>query len=464
MTTTPLLSVELGQDRLYLAIVKAIRRDIQSGRLQPGERLPTQRELADNLGVAVGTVTRAYTEAERQSLVRGEIGRGTFVREAAAPSIEPSLRLPADAEPEFIDLSLNYPLYSEEPDLAPALRELATRPDLSDLLHYQASEGMRRHRRAGVAWLERFGVTAGADSVVVCAGAQHALTVSLASVAQPGDLILTEQLTYPGVRGVAELLHLKLVGVAMDEHGLRPDALAAICRQRKARALYLTPTLQNPTSTTLSESRRREIVAIAREHDLWIVEDDVHRRLVADAPPAIATLAPNRTFFIAGTSKSVAGGLRIAFLAAPPAAIARVVQSVWATVWVVPPLCAEVVTGWIQDGTADATVMRKRKECAARQKLARRILRDYPYQSHGHGLYVWLPLPAPWTSSKFAAAARDRRVGVTPSEMFRVDEGEAPAAVRICLGAPHDRATLERALHTLVAVLSSSPGLGASIV
>jgi DNA-binding transcriptional regulator YhcF (GntR family) len=114
MTT---LLLDAGEDSLYVAIVKAIKRDIRAGKLPPGHRLPPHRELADELGVAVGTVTRAYAEAERQGLVRGEVGRGTFVAGPEERASNRSVRIPQDTH-GFIDLSLNYPLYADDPDLA----------------------------------------------------------------------------------------------------------------------------------------------------------------------------------------------------------------------------------------------------------------------------------------------------------------------------------------------------------
>lgn len=461
--TSPTLWLDPGNDPLYLAIVKAIRRDIRSGRLRPGSRLPTHRELADELGVAVGTVTRAYAEAERQGLVQGEIGRGTFVADRQTKS-DPAIPLAPSASRPFLDLSQNYPLYSEDPDLASALRHLADDPELARLTQYHSSDGLLRHREIGARWIERFGATFRPADVVVTAGAQHAMTCALAAVARPGELLLTEELTYPGIRGVADTLHLKLGAVAMDEHGIRPDALRSLCRQRKARALYVTPTAQNPTAATIPLERRREIVEIAREYDLWILEDEVHRVLVGSDLPPFAALAPGRTFLLAGTSKSVCGGLRVAFLGCPANQTRAAIQSVWATVWMVPPLCVEVIARWIDDGTAEETIRRKRDECTARQRLAAEILAGHRFRAHPHGLTVWLDLPEPWTSATFVAAARARGVSVTPSGLFRIDDSEPPNAVRICLGAVPRREDAAEALRILVEVLESAEASTAGFV
>ncbi len=453
--------IDLGSERPYLAIVGALAADIESGSLEEGQRLPTHRELADALDLAVGTVTRAYKEAEHRGLVRGEVGRGTFV--GKAPGNVFSV-LPAESSRSgVIDLSLNYPIYSEEPDLAAALARLGRRSDVAQLLRYQPHAGMPRHRAAGAAWAERFGIRVDPNSVIVCNGAQHALTVALSTLTQPGDVVLTEALTYPGMKAVANLLHLRLQGLAMDAEGLLPDAFAAACRQRHAKVLYCMPTLHNPMSGVLSESRRREIAAIAVAHDVAVVEDDVHRSLVPDPPPAIASMIPEQSYFIAGFSKSVAGGLRIGYLTAPPHMIDRLCQNVWATCWVVAPLTAEIASMWIEDGTADETLERKRTEAAARQEFAREVLGECTFRAHPNGFHIWLELPPTWTSAEFAMEARRRGVAVTPAEAFAVG-GEVPRAVRVCLGGTDDRERLRTGLEKVVSTLHCCCGVGPTIV
>jgi len=453
---------ESGEPR-YLAIANALAADIRGGRLQDGERLPTHRELADTLGVAVGTITRAYTEAERRGLIHGIVGRGTFVGDASHPSIVLGV---ADAPPgeTTIDLSLNLPVYERDPDLASALHALAERPDLGALLHYQPHAGAARHRAAGAAWAKRFGLDASPDHVLVCAGAQHAVTVALATLAAPGDRILTESLTFPGMRTLAGLLHFRPEGVAMDAEGIRPDALAGALRTESAKALYLMPSLQNPTAGVLSEGRRREIVAIAREHDLAIVEDDVHRILVPDAPPPLSHFAPERGYYIASTSKAIAGALRIGFLIAPPAMVEQLALGIWATIWMATPLTAEIAATWIEDGTADRIVERKRQEAAARQTIARRILGHLTYRAQPHAFHIWLELPAPWRSEGFTQEARRRGVLVAPAEAFAVGREEVPHAVRVSLSAAPTRATLERGLEIIADILRGPPAPGPSIV
>jgi DNA-binding transcriptional MocR family regulator len=262
----------------YLAIVEAIAEDIERGRLKPGTQMPTHRELASKINVTIGTVTRAYAEAARRGLLVGETGRGTFVKESlfddALPGFTPT------EDDGLIDLSLNIPpLPVGDPlgqALAKTLKGLAGRQGLSALMAYQPAAGALRHRAAGAALITRSGLVARTEQIIVCSGALHAMTVVFSTLCKPGDTILTESLTYPGMKNLAHLLNLRLQGVPVDEQGLVPAAFDEACRSGAAKVLYTIPTIQNPLGTVMPEERRREIAAIAQAHDVAIVEDDVH--------------------------------------------------------------------------------------------------------------------------------------------------------------------------------------------
>jgi len=447
----------------YLAIADALADDVAQGRLRPGGRLPTHRDLADRLGVTVGTVSRAYAEAAHRGLVSGEVGRGSFVRNEA-----PEFGVPAAGAPHgLVDLSVNHPPTTKDESrgehLARTLAALARRSDLARLLGYPPEAGAPAHRAAGAEWIARSGLKASADNVLVTSGSQHAMTALFAAVLRPGDLVLTEALTYPGMKALAALLHLRLQGVAFDEHGLRPDAFAAACRGG-AKALYCVPTLHNPTAAVMPEARRREVAAIARAHGVMVVEDDVHGRLHEDPPPPIASFAPELSFYLTGTAKSVAPGLRIGFMLAPAPMVPRIAAAIRATTWMAAPLMAEIVAQWIKDGTADRIVKRKRQEAAARQRLAQDVLGRFASRSNRAAYHLWLPLPDPWRSETFADEARRRGVAVTPAQTFMVGRIATPHAVRVCLGAPADRKPLEKGLRILAGILEATPHADVAVV
>ena len=451
----------------YVAIADALAADIQAGRIARGARLPTHRDLAYRLGVTVGTISRAYAEAERRGLIGGEVGRGTFVRDlsAAVPSftmVEHGSTGTAEAKP--VDLSLNLPVRHESDALLSAtLTELARQPGISALLDYQPHRGLPRHRAAGADWIKRAGLSLSADQVVLTAGAQHAMMAAFGALTRPGDLVVTEALTYPGMKTLANLLHLRLQGLAMDEEGLRPDSFEAACRTASPRVLYCLPNIQNPTGVLMSEERRRAIARIAEAHEVAVVEDDVYGFLAEDAPPPLATHLPQSGYYISSASKAMAPGLRTGFLGVPAGTEAIFAAAVRTTTWMAAPLGAEITARWIFDGTSHRLVQGHRAESAARQEIARRILSAFDYTAYPTAFHGWLVLPEPWRSEEFTAQARLKGVLVTPGEAFAVTR-PGVQAVRLCLGGAPTRADLERGLHILVDLLQTAPDAYLSIV
>ncbi len=446
----------------YLAIAEQLARDLEAGRLKPGDRLPTHRDLAWKLGVTVGTITRAYAEAERRGLIAGEVGRGTFIRDRAIDPPPPPLPLPDD---DFVDLARNFPV-SERPSevIIRAIAEASTSPDLSKMLAYAPNLGLPAHRAAGVEWLARHGLRTNPAEVAVCDGAQHGAMLAMAAVARAGDVILTEQLTFYGMKSIATLLGLRLHGVAMDEYGLIPEALETACRQVAPKALYCIPTLQNPPTAIMPAERREVIAEICRRHGVAIVEDDIYGFLSDDSPPPIASFAPEISIFITSFSKSVAPGLRIGYVKAPVPLLDRISSALRATTWMAAPLMAEIASRLVRSGDAARLAEAQRAEAIVRQGIAAQRFADFEMATHPSSFHLWLTLPEPWRREEFTAQARQRRVGVAPAEAFAVGRAPVPHAVRIGLSAARDRAQLDRALGILADLLREPPDRGFAMV
>lgn len=427
----------------YKAIADAIDEEVQRGTLRPGARLPPHRDLADHLGVTVTTITRAYTEAARRGLIDGHVGRGTFIRG------QESDETPAQGP---IDLSINILM----PDKEVAILEsrLFQRRVLpwTQLLGYVRTPGHLRHRQAMAAWLAQQGLPADPEHLVLTAGAQHALATAMTATTKPGDTVLVEELTYSGVRLLAQQMHLKLRGVSMDAEGLRPDALDAACRTTRARVLYCMPRLQNPTSAVMPDKRRRQIAALAERHKLTVIEDDTYGFLSPERAP-LATLLPSRTIFVTSLSKSLFPGMRLGCAVATPAMAEKISAAVWASMIMTSPIGADLLCGWLEDGTAARIAEWKRHEVAARQAMAKRLLDGERIQTHPCSPHIWLHLPNRWTSEAFVAQARSRGVIINCASEFATSDNHA-RGVRLALGTPRTRAGLEEALTRIAAALS----------
>ncbi len=446
----------------YAAIANALAADIAAGRLRAGDRLPPQRELAWRLKVTVGTVTRAYTEAERRGLIAGEVGRGTYVREHGDVAMAAPTRIAA-ANP--IDLSRALPVDdATNQAVAKTLAEIAARKDFVRLLDYGAVLGAPAHREAGAQWLADWGVPVMPDRLAITTGGQNSIVLALAALARPGDVVLAEHLTYYGIKSAAMLLSLRLHGVAMDEFGLVPEALEQACRQFAPKALYCTPTLQNPTTAIMPVERREEIAAICRRYSVAIVEDDIFGFLPDQPPPRLSSFAPEHSVLVTSLSKPLAPGLRIGYLATAMPIMDRVESALRAQAIMVTPLMAELASQLIRSGEARRMADWQRREAAARQAIAARVFAGADFVHHPQALQFWLRLPEPWRREEFTDAAQRRGVVVTPAGSFAVGRAPVPHAVRVGIGGACTREDFETALMRLNALLTEAPAAGQPMV
>ena len=460
---TPKLTGRRGPK--YLQIVEALAEDIASGALLPGMRLPPHRELAYVLKVSPNTTSRAYGEGVARALIQGEVGRGTFVRTPGGARLQgdpADMRRPTTGP---VDLSHNLPC----PGLAAAaltetLAALGQVGQLEALTDYQTETSIAHHTDAAIAWLNRSGITADRDEVTITHGAQHGILCALMAVTRPGDLLLTEALTYAPIKAMAERLALKLRPVPLDDEGLCPDALDEICRSHAAKALYLTPTLQTPTTATMTAGRRARIAEIADRHGLVLIEDDVFGLLKPDSPRPIATFAPEVTVYITSTSKCLGPGLRVGFARATASRAKAIHNAVGLTCWMPAPLMVEIAARWIADGTAERLADRQRGHAADRQVAAGALFADHDVRADPHGLHLWLTLPPDWRADTFRAEAATRGVRIVEGAAFAVDPGERPNAVRLCLSHEPNEDRLMHGLETLQTLLRERPRASSLVI
>ncbi|WP_245496366.1 PLP-dependent aminotransferase family protein [Lichenibacterium ramalinae] len=452
----------------YRAIADAIAEDIGAGRLAASERLPPQRQLADALGLNFSTVARGYVEAQRRGLIASRVGHGTVVTGRAAPAAPAAPALPPAVRrrPALVDFSMNLPPEPDDPALVERMRDglAAVSADLVGLLRYQGFGGAPDDKEAALHWLSRRGLAVPANRLLVCPGSHSALLATLSTLCRPGDVICSEALTYPGARSLAAHLGLTLVGLPGDDEGIDAAAFAATCVRHRPKALYLNPTLLNPTTVTVSRARREAIVAVARRYAVAIIEDDAYGFLPPDGPPTFSALAPETTYHVAGLAKCLGAGLRIAYLVAPSARAALpLAASLRAATVMASPLTAAVATRWILDGTADAVLDFVRRESTARQRLALAALPPGLAEADPHGFHIWMRLPEPWSRSAFASQSRSTGIGVVASDPF-VATGPAPEAVRICLGGLASRDDVAHALDVIAHALDETPAMSSAFI
>lgn len=435
----------------YLALVDAIADAIERGVLKVGQRLPPQRRLAWALGLNPSTTQQAYREAAARHLVAGAVGRGTYV---LAGSKEATLfRLKRhDAEQAVIDLSTNVPVVDpDNRDLQASLHRLLELEQSGLLEHYLGPEQLLAGRVHGARWLAERGLTLATDELLLCAGAQYALNCVLQSVCEDGEAVMVEALTAPGIKAACRQLRLPVHGVALDEHGLRPDELDRVTRASGARVLVITPTLHNPTSTCMDAARRQAIAEVVKRHQLLVIEDDVYGAL-SEQPP-LYPLLEGRGILVTSLSKTVAAGLRVGWIVAQPSLLAQIEPHSQASHWSVSPLDLYIACQWIADGTAARRLAWNRQETAERWRLARSVLGAALLDDRQASPHVWVAAPA--GAEALAADCRRRGVEVVPGNVFAIGVDEVKA-VRISLSAATSRAQLKQGLEAVRQALAEA--------
>ena len=437
----------------YKPLVDRLAADIRAGKLLPGTRLPNHRRLAASEGLALVTASRVYAELEAMGLVSCETGRGTFVRETAlAPSLGVDQKTVAEG---MADLNFNYPALPEQADaLRSGLRRLASHGDLEALLRYQPHAGRPHEREAFARHLRMRGLTVAGERLLIVNGAQQGLAVAMMALLQPGDVIAADALTYPGFKVLAESLHLELVPIPVQRHGPDLDALEALCQCRKVKAVYAMPTLHNPLGWVMNLRQRERLVQIARVKNLLVIEDAAYAFLAESPPAPLAALAPERTVYVSGFSKSIATGLRVGFMVAPADKVEALERVIRATTWNTPGVMTALATLWIEDGTLDRLEAQKRLDAQARQAIARTALAGLPWLAHPNAYFVWLPLAEEARADRIAMALLREKVAVSTAQPFAIGP-YVPHALRLALGSV-DTASLRAALERVKWVVEAN--------
>jgi len=433
----------------YLRLADAVAAEIANGALKPGDRLPPQRSFAYERKIAASTASRVYTELLRRGLVVGEVGRGTFISGEARRGIT----APTEPRGARIDLEFNYPVLPTQSALiAKSLAGLDRPENLEAALRQATSTGTPAARNISAKFLARKNWSPDPEQIVFTANGRQCIAAALAALVPPGGRCGVEALTYPFVKGIAARLGVTLVPLAMDDDGVRPDAVQKAHREAHLAALYIQPTIQNPLGMTMPAARRADIVRVIEKLALPVIEDSVYGFLADEAP--LAALAPDSCILLDSLSKKVAPGLALGFIVAPLRLREAIMASVRSGGWTASGYAFAAGQRLMGDGTATELVRLKRADAQRRQQMASERLAGFEIQANRQSYHLWLTLPPHWRSQSFVAAAARRDIALTPSTTFAVSPGHAPNAVRLALAQPPIE-QLDAGLRTLAGMLKT---------
>jgi DNA-binding transcriptional MocR family regulator len=437
----------------YLALTRALREAIRDGILPTDTQLPTVRDLAWDLKITPGTVARAYSMATQEGLLAAVVGRGTFVA-ASTPQMGPQKALytkregsatsgPIDLRPPLL------PDVGQTQAFAAALHAVGQKQGL-DWLDYTTQVSEAPLRAAVADWVADRDLGAyGPDDIALTNGGQNALlSIMLCCLRGDRPVVLVEELGFAGFRYAARLARAEAVPLELDDQGVTPDSLEAACRRHRPQILCLTPEAQNPTTVRMGAARREQILAIARHHDLQIIEDGCYSTMQRDLP-ALRALAPERVWHVGSFSKTLTAALRFGFVICPTNMGEAGRLTVQHSCFALSLAVSEMVLHLLQSGEAARLRALVQVETEHRVQLMAERLGPYGLQWQSGLLITWLPLPSGWRASNFTREAAAEGVLVRPADEFALVSGRAPNAVRVAIAGhlPLDR--LEQACDVL---------------
>ncbi len=436
---------------LYRQIVDAISDDVRSGRLAAGSKLPPTRDLVRLLSVNRSTAVAAYRHLEEKGLVRSRVGSGTVVvgpAAAAAGGGEPDnfsaaaggplahlLRELGDADeladqesPErggdFSRLAPDPTLFPVDP-LRRALDEVLA-SEGAELLQYGNSSGHPGLRETLAARMEKLGVPARAEQILVVSGAQQGLDLILRAAAGPGERVAVEAPTYSGVLPLLRLSRFETVAIPLTPTGADLGELDRETAKFPIRLFYTMPTFHNPTGISTDRDHRRRLLRLARQRGFLLIEDGFEDdlRFAGESSPPLAALDPEAPVLYIGTfSKGLFPGIRLGWVFGDAATIRRLGALKRAVDYGAPPLLQAAVDRLCRSGAYDRHLGELRTAYAARRKaLARAVSRHLPAECSvalpDGGFAVWIELPASVSSEQVTREVAREGIAVTPASSF----------------------------------------------
>ncbi len=355
----------------------------------------------------------------------------------------------------MINLSSNYPSAAGQEELTRRyMTEVLVDPTLN-LSAPRPSFGSP----GDVEWVAAalLGPQSGAESsrVALTSSGQGALAAALAAVCvRPGLRFVAEEWTYPKFVSALSLFGASAVPVQMDDYGIVPDSLERVCAHSRLDALYTMPTFHNPLGTVMPLERREAIAAIARRHDLFVIEDNAYAFLESEARSGIRAFAPERTLQVFSLSKMVSLELRVGALIVPESIAARAADYINIAGSAAHPVATATAARIARDGQLAVLAQAKRAEGVARFEIARGILGARAQSLHPHGWHILLKTPDNLPGTRFAELARiEAEVIISPAAAYRLDGRDEPI-VRISFGGEHDRSVIGDGLRRLADLLA----------
>ncbi len=412
-----------SEEPLYRQLIRQIKTQIDSGQLPAGTRLPASRELAEQINISRISVVNAYAELRAEGYLSAHAGRGTFVAKEGANTplrqTTPHHNQAPDSE-ALADYSLrdmmrlarkngmiNFSHGSPPPDFYPinhlkdAINHVLER-DGVNALGYEAPEGYAPLRATVRDYVSGLGIRCSAENVLITGGAQQAIDLVIQSIMNEGDTLVTANPTYLGVVDIARARKVNIYAIPHDEEGMRLDHLENYLLENKPRLIYVMPSFHNPTGVVMPLHRRRQLLNLANEYGVPILEDAVYHelRFEGENVPLLKELDDRGVVLhVSAFTKIMLPGLRIGYVIANSHHLDRLSRVKFAADISTSGLNQRAMHLMIQRGILANQLERNNRELHKRRDAAiEAAQRHFPegttWNHPQGGLYLWVRFPS----------------------------------------------------------------------
>ncbi|MGG4492063.1 PLP-dependent aminotransferase family protein [Metabacillus idriensis] len=444
-------SINKTEKPIYQALAGQLEQDVLNGVLLPGTKLPPQRELADYLDLSLSTISKAFKVCELKGLLSATIGSGTFVSYDALSNAY----LLEDTKPKhLIEMGATLPDNASYEPLLLQLKSMLQETDFEKWFGYGRAGESLWQKDAAIKLIRRGGFDTTVDHILFANGGQNAIAAALASLCKPGDRIGVDQHTYPGLKTAAAMLNVQIIPLKSENYEMSPASFEYACKNENIKGIYLIPDYHNPTASFMSVENRKRIAAIAKKYNQFIIEDGSYHLLSKNPLPAIASFSPEQVIYIASLSKSLAPGLRLAYVAVPVQFKEPMSKALYNLNITVSPLLAELTARTIVSNQFEVLIEGHREQTIRRNRIVNRYFADYTCLGVETGIFRWLLLPGRISGAEFEALAAGQGVQVYAAERFVVGNSCPERAVRVSVCAPKTSEELEQGLIILKRLLN----------
>lgn len=440
---------------IYLQIRDRISRLIKSGTLQPGDRLPSIRSLADSLQVNKLTIIEAYSVLEADGIVSARQGAGYFVNSITSLSTnlkstfapaqnviipEPgrssffdmyTATVQAQTQPGMINFSCGYPHPPKDIDLI-ARRALREAPNT--LFKYDLPQGQQTLRRQIAQMLVQKGMDVSIENLIITNGSEQALSLAMHYYLQPGDWVIVEAPTYFGTIAILENLGAKIIGIPMTAHGMNLEFLERYLKSHRPKLIYTISTLHNPTGITTTLAHRQQLLSLAEKYECPIVEDNAYEDLNFEPVPApIKALDKHDLVTYLGTfSKTLMPGLRVGYMVVTGKHYQAILERKLLHDFHTSTISQAIVSEYLASGHLRRHLNRLRTDnLQNRNVMLAALERYFPQEVRwtvpNGGLFLWVQLPENISIQAIRAEALAQNVLVSCSSVFFPDKQGYPA-------------------------------------